>query len=59
MHDIAADPGPHYDWIGTGRAGGRRDEFLAVYDEFLAVYHDTRRLVRRSTTTSGSPTPRT
>ncbi|WP_327394696.1 endonuclease/exonuclease/phosphatase family protein [Streptomyces phaeochromogenes] len=37
VRDIEADLGPHYDWIGTGRAGGSRDEFLAVY-------YDTRRL---------------
>lgn len=37
VRDIEADFGPHYDWIGTGRAGGSRDEFMAVY-------YDTRRL---------------
>lgn len=37
VRDIEADLGPHYDWIGTGRAGGSRDEFMAVF-------HDTRRL---------------
>ncbi|MEU5895158.1 MULTISPECIES: endonuclease/exonuclease/phosphatase family protein [Streptomyces] len=37
VRDIAADLGPHYDWIGTGRAGGSRDEFMAVF-------YDTRRL---------------
>ncbi|MFF4353058.1 endonuclease/exonuclease/phosphatase family protein [Streptomyces sp. NPDC001530] len=37
VRDIAADLGPHYDWIGTGRAGGSRDEFMTVY-------YDTRRL---------------
>ncbi|MFD9188878.1 endonuclease/exonuclease/phosphatase family protein [Streptomyces phaeochromogenes] len=37
VRDIEADLGPHYDWIGTGRAGGSRDEFMAVY-------YDTRRL---------------
>ncbi len=52
VRDIAADLGPHHDWIGTGRAGGSRDEFMAVL-------YDTRRLPRWSTTTSGSPTPRT
>ncbi|MBG0857235.1 endonuclease/exonuclease/phosphatase family protein [Streptomyces spinoverrucosus] len=35
--DIESDLGPHHDWIGTGRAGGSRDEFMAVY-------YDTRRL---------------
>ncbi|GHH88152.1 endonuclease/exonuclease/phosphatase family protein [Streptomyces capitiformicae] len=36
--DIEADLGPtNYDWIGTGRAGGNRDEFMAVF-------YDTRRL---------------
>ncbi|MFI6206180.1 endonuclease/exonuclease/phosphatase family protein [Streptomyces sp. NPDC051041] len=37
LRDIEADLGPHYDWIGTGRAGGSRDEFMAVF-------YDTRRL---------------
>jgi len=37
VRDIKADLGPHYDWIGTGRAGGSRDEFMAVF-------YDTRRL---------------
>ncbi|GGX58250.1 endonuclease/exonuclease/phosphatase family protein [Streptomyces fructofermentans] len=36
VRDIAADL-PHHDWIGTGRAGGSRDEFMAVF-------YDTRRL---------------
>ncbi|MPY57827.1 endonuclease/exonuclease/phosphatase family protein [Streptomyces spongiae] len=35
--DIEADLGPHYRWIGTGRAGGSRDEYMAVF-------YDTRRL---------------
>ncbi|MEV1064905.1 endonuclease/exonuclease/phosphatase family protein [Streptomyces sp. NPDC050263] len=35
--DIAADLGTNYRWIGTGRAGGTRDEFMAVF-------YDTRRL---------------
>lgn len=35
--DIEADLGPDYRWIGTGRAGGNRDEFMAVF-------YDTRRL---------------
>ncbi|MEW2403857.1 endonuclease/exonuclease/phosphatase family protein [Streptomyces sp. NPDC046862] len=35
--DIEADLGPHYRWIGTGRAGGS-------LDEFMAVFYDTRRL---------------
>jgi endonuclease/exonuclease/phosphatase family metal-dependent hydrolase len=30
LRDIAADL-PEYDWIGLGRAGGSRDEFMAVY----------------------------
>jgi endonuclease/exonuclease/phosphatase family metal-dependent hydrolase len=38
LRDIETDPGPHYDWIGTGRAGGSRDEFMAII-------YDTRRLV--------------
>ncbi|MFE9682118.1 endonuclease/exonuclease/phosphatase family protein [Streptomyces sp. NPDC006285] len=37
VRDIATDLGGHYDWIGTGRAGGSRDEFMAVF-------YDTRRL---------------
>jgi endonuclease/exonuclease/phosphatase family metal-dependent hydrolase len=37
LRDIEADLGAHYDWIGTGRAGGSRDEFMAVF-------YDTRRL---------------
>ena len=35
--DIETGLGPHYDWIGTGREGGSRDESTAVY-------YDTRRL---------------
>ncbi|MFF0886332.1 endonuclease/exonuclease/phosphatase family protein [Streptomyces sp. NPDC003456] len=34
---IEADLGEHYDWIGTGRGGGSKDEFMAVF-------YDTRRL---------------
>ncbi|MFF3487882.1 endonuclease/exonuclease/phosphatase family protein [Streptomyces sp. NPDC002701] len=37
VRDIATDLGGHHDWIGTGRAGGSRDEFMAVF-------YDTRRL---------------
>ncbi|MGW0904731.1 endonuclease/exonuclease/phosphatase family protein [Streptomyces sp. NPDC002853] len=37
VRDIAEDLGQHYDWIGTGRAGGSRDEFMSVF-------YDTRRL---------------
>ncbi|MFD7819537.1 endonuclease/exonuclease/phosphatase family protein [Streptomyces sp. NPDC059785] len=37
VRDIESDLGGHYDWIGTGRAGGSRDEFMAVF-------YDTRRL---------------
>ncbi|EST20312.1 endonuclease/exonuclease/phosphatase family protein [Streptomyces roseochromogenus] len=37
LRDIEADLGTPYDWIGTGRAGGSRDEFMAVF-------YDTRRL---------------
>ncbi|UPZ32952.1 endonuclease/exonuclease/phosphatase family protein [Streptomyces sp. LRE541] len=37
VRDIATDLGAHYDWIGTGRAGGSRDEFMTVF-------YDTRRL---------------
>ncbi|MEV5437536.1 endonuclease/exonuclease/phosphatase family protein [Streptomyces sp. NPDC052682] len=38
LRDIQADLATPYDWIGTGRAGGSRDEFTAVF-------YDTRRLV--------------
>ncbi|WP_369657614.1 endonuclease/exonuclease/phosphatase family protein [Streptomyces sp. RPA4-2] len=31
LRDIASDLGRRYDWIGTGRAGGSRDEFTAVF----------------------------
>ncbi|MEU7243154.1 endonuclease/exonuclease/phosphatase family protein [Streptomyces sparsogenes] len=31
VRDIAHDLGPRYDWLGTGRAGGSRDEFMAVF----------------------------
>ncbi|GAA3047139.1 endonuclease/exonuclease/phosphatase family protein [Streptomyces glomeratus] len=37
VRDIATDLGPEYAWIGTGRAGGSRDEFVAVF-------YDRRRL---------------
>ncbi|MEU9286052.1 endonuclease/exonuclease/phosphatase family protein [Streptomyces sp. NPDC048275] len=37
IRDIEADLGPHHDWVGTGRAGGSRDEFMAIL-------YDTRRL---------------
>ncbi|MFD3505265.1 endonuclease/exonuclease/phosphatase family protein [Streptomyces sp. NPDC058676] len=37
LRDIESDLGPGYDWIGTGRAGGSRNEFMAVF-------YDTRRL---------------
>ncbi|MEV6167120.1 endonuclease/exonuclease/phosphatase family protein [Streptomyces sp. NPDC051954] len=37
VRDIESDLGAHYDWIGTGRAGGSRDEFMAIF-------YDTRRL---------------
>ncbi|MER5217030.1 endonuclease/exonuclease/phosphatase family protein [Streptomyces sp. NPDC002838] len=37
LHDIESDLGPQWDWIGTGRAGGSRDEFMAIF-------YDTRRL---------------
>ncbi|WP_030566525.1 endonuclease/exonuclease/phosphatase family protein [Streptomyces aureocirculatus] len=35
--DIAEDLGKDYDWVGTGRAGGSRDEFMTVF-------YDRRRL---------------
>ncbi|NSC20512.1 endonuclease/exonuclease/phosphatase family protein [Streptomyces albus subsp. chlorinus] len=39
LRDIAHDLGrSRYDWIGTGRAGGSRDEFMAVF-------YDVRRLL--------------
>ncbi|GAB2729566.1 endonuclease/exonuclease/phosphatase family protein [Streptomyces bullii] len=37
LREIRTDLGAHCDWIGTGRAGGSRDEFMAVF-------YDTRRL---------------
>ncbi|OIJ68648.1 endonuclease/exonuclease/phosphatase family protein [Streptomyces mangrovisoli] len=37
LRDIAADLGPSYDWIGTGRRGGSEDEQTAVF-------YDNRRL---------------
>lgn len=37
LKDIHRDLPDRYDWIGVGRAGGSRDEFMAVY-------YDTRRL---------------
>lgn len=37
LRDIAEDLGPHYDWVGTGRGGGSKDEFAAVF-------YDARRL---------------
>jgi endonuclease/exonuclease/phosphatase family metal-dependent hydrolase len=35
--EVADDLPPHYDWIGLGREGGARGEFMAVY-------YDTRRV---------------
>ncbi|MBC9716017.1 endonuclease/exonuclease/phosphatase family protein [Streptomyces sp. TRM66268-LWL] len=37
LRDIEADQGGRYAWIGTGRSGGSRGEFMAVF-------YDTRRL---------------
>ncbi|MGP8304384.1 endonuclease/exonuclease/phosphatase family protein [Streptomyces inhibens] len=37
VRDIAEDLGPHYDWVGTGRGGGSKDEFATVF-------YDVRRL---------------
>jgi len=37
LTDIHRDLPDHYDWIGVGRAGGSRDEFMAVF-------YDTSRL---------------
>jgi endonuclease/exonuclease/phosphatase family metal-dependent hydrolase len=31
LRDIAADLPDHYDWIGEGRKGGSRDEFVAIF----------------------------
>ncbi|GHG99415.1 endonuclease/exonuclease/phosphatase family protein [Streptomyces lanatus] len=31
LRTIKKDIGPHYDWIGTGRMGGRKNEFAAVF----------------------------
>ncbi len=47
-----AGAGAEHRWIGTGRAGGSRDESMAVF-------YDTHRLAPRSTTTSDSPAHRT
>ncbi|MFI9047351.1 endonuclease/exonuclease/phosphatase family protein [Streptomyces sp. NPDC053427] len=33
LRDIAEDLGPRYDWVGTGRGGGSRDEFAAIFYE--------------------------
>lgn len=38
LKDVEADLPEHYDWIGVGRDGGSRGEFMAVF-------YDTRRLV--------------
>ncbi|MCF3137458.1 endonuclease/exonuclease/phosphatase family protein [Streptomyces olivochromogenes] len=37
LRDIDSDLGSHYDWIGTGREGGSRDESAAIF-------YDSRRL---------------
>ncbi|WP_435240314.1 endonuclease/exonuclease/phosphatase family protein [Streptomyces cucumeris] len=37
LRDIAHDLGPRHAWLGTGRAGGSKDEFMAVF-------YDTERL---------------
>ncbi|MGW2566353.1 endonuclease/exonuclease/phosphatase family protein [Streptomyces sp. NPDC001537] len=37
LRDIDSDLGPSYDWIGTGREGGSRDESAAIF-------YDNRRL---------------
>ncbi|MFF4603091.1 endonuclease/exonuclease/phosphatase family protein [Streptomyces sp. NPDC001339] len=37
LRDIAQDLGPHYDWVGTGRGGGSKEEFAAIF-------YDVRRL---------------
>ncbi|MFB6440035.1 endonuclease/exonuclease/phosphatase family protein [Streptomyces sp. NPDC056411] len=38
LRDITEDLGPDYDWLGTGRGGGSKDEFAAIF-------YDVRRLV--------------
>ncbi len=38
--EVAADLPDHYEWLGTGREGGSRGEFMAVF-------YDARRLVPR------------
>jgi len=38
LTDIAADLPPYYAWLGEGRGGGTRDEYVAIF-------YDTRRLV--------------
>ncbi|MCG8925836.1 endonuclease/exonuclease/phosphatase family protein [Lentzea sp. CC55] len=37
LGDIAHDLPDHYDWIGLGRAGGSRDEFMAVFFDTIRV----------------------
>jgi endonuclease/exonuclease/phosphatase family metal-dependent hydrolase len=37
VRDIAADLGADHAWIGTGRAGGSRDEFVAVFYDTLRL----------------------
>ncbi|MEU1595004.1 endonuclease/exonuclease/phosphatase family protein [Streptomyces sp. NPDC005708] len=37
VRDIAADLGAGHAWIGTGRAGGSRDEFVAVFYDTLRL----------------------
>lgn len=37
ISDIAHDLPDHYDWIGLGRAGGSRDEFMAIFFDTLRL----------------------
>lgn len=37
LRQIEKDIGPHHDWLGMGRRGGGKDEFMAIF-------YDTRRL---------------
>ncbi|MER5214956.1 endonuclease/exonuclease/phosphatase family protein [Streptomyces sp. NPDC002838] len=37
LRKIEKDIGPHYEWLGIGRLGGGKDEFMAIF-------YDTRRL---------------
>ncbi|MGW3287894.1 endonuclease/exonuclease/phosphatase family protein [Streptomyces sp. NPDC001002] len=58
LRDIDSDLGPDYDWVGTGREGGSRDESTAIYYDLrrlLPVEHytfwlsDTPEVIRSNT----------